>query len=613
MYCTKIKSIFLLFLFLLSHASEVDMNGGTKLSILEHSHIYLDKKSLTLQKIITQDLFTAYTQPYINIGMHSQVIWITFTLSNYSSKPAQKILILTSPMLEHITLYKEGSIESPIANGRASNSKEHTTLFYHFPTEVAARTSQKYYLKIYSDYTPVDFALLLEDEQIYLKEDMFQQLITVMLIGVIIALMLYSFLISLYTRDKSYLFYSIYLFALIYQQISYLGLTQIYLPLSFNTFDMQIPNFKGSFVLITSALFAMHFLKTQKHPLLNNIYIFFILLASFEMLLFILFHISSMYLLAITVLLYITFNLGAGIISYRKGNKQARLFILGFGIIFLSYMMVVADALGVTSIMQSFKNALIWGTALEALILSLAFADRYTILQQQKTEADQHILQESKVRERIIQAEVIKKTAELKHALNSKEMLLQEVHHRVKNNLQIILSIIRLQNDEISDISISKKLIALEHRVNAIAKTYTMLLETTDTNEIDMKAYIESLLTDISQTFNDSKKTITIKTDIQAIVPLKEAVYIGLIINELVTNAYKYAFDDHKGTISITLIQKKNHFLLTIKDNGKGYILRENNHTLGLKLIHTLVYHQLEGTIEQETNNHTQYIIKFVI
>lgn len=545
--------------------------------------------------------------------MRPQIVWISFSFYNNSQETIQKTLVLSSPMLEHISLYKEGSFDSPMLNGRANNTKAHETLFYRYSITLEAMTSQQYYLKVRSYYTPVDFALTLENEHTYLKEDMYQQLITVMLIGVIVALMLYSFLISFYTKDRSYFFYSIYLFALIYQQISYLGLTQIYLPLSFNALDIQIPNFKGSFVLITSALFAMYFLKTQKNPILNKIYKFFILLSFFEMFFFILFQVYSMYILAITVLFYITFNLIAGIISYMKGNKQSRLFIVGFGIIFISYMMIVTDAIGLTSVMQSFQNALIWGTALEALILSLAFADRYTILRHQKEEADKFILDETKNRENIVQGEVIKKTSQLNQALETKKVLLKEMHHRVKNNLQIILSIIRLQNDEIKNISISKKLTDLENRVNAIAKTYTMLLNTDSLKKIDMETYIKSLLIDISETYIYPEDKIDVSIDVNATVPLKESVYIGLIVNELVTNAYKYAFDEHIGTISITLKQNKNDFILTIKDNGKGYTLDKNKHTLGLKLIHALIYDQLEGIMEKETNNHTKYIIRFSI
>ncbi len=609
------KIIFLLFVLITTFgtANSIDISQDKEISLLENSSVYLDKKQLTIQDVLAQNLFITHHKPYINIGASQKNIWIKFTLQNSTQKPIEKSLILTSPLLEHIALYKDSNLDTPILKGVAHISKEHTTLFPLFSIQLAAQTSQIYYLEVRSFYGPVDFGLRIQDENKYREEDRIQQFINIMLIGMILALMLYSFILSFYSKDKSYLFYSFYLAALTYQQMSYLGLTQIYFPLPLIAIEMKMVVVKVSTMIITASLFAMHFLKTEKIKSLHTIYKLFIAAGVLEILIL---NIPQFYNLSIVILtsaLLIVFNLGAAVISYRRGNKQARLFIVGFSIVFIFYAMMMADALGFTSIMQSFRNLLVWGTTIEALILSLAFADRYAILQQEKAQADQHILDALKNREKIVQEEVIKKTAQLKQAVETKEMLLQEVHHRVKNNLQVILSMIRLQNDEIEDKVVMEKFINLENRINAIAKTYNMLLIKDDLEEIDMQEYIDSLLLDIQGTVNDENHHIRIKTDIDAMIPLRESVYIGLIINELITNAYKYAFNDHKGAISISLHHNKNDFILTVEDDGRGFIMEENNKALGLKLIHTLVYDQLGGDMEKFTNNHTKYIIRFTI
>ena len=87
--------------------------------------------------------------------------------------------------------------------------------------------------------------------------------------------------------------------------------------------------------------------------------------------------------------------------------------------------------------------------------------------------------------------------------------------------------------------------------------------------------------------------------------------YVGLIINELVTNSYKYAFDKLEGFIEIELHEEMNLFTLKIKDNGIGFIYDKESTSLGLKLIHALVKEQLNGSIEMNTLNKTEYIIKF--
>jgi two-component sensor histidine kinase len=618
-YIKNLKVIFLLFVLIAasSEANAIDISQDKQISLLENSSIYLDKKQLTIKEVLEQNLFETYHKPHINIGASQKNIWIKFTLQNSTQKPIEKSLILTSPLLEHIALYRGDDLNTPILKGVAHISNEHTTLFPLYSIQLEAQTTQVYYLEVRSFYGPVNFGLRIQDENEYRTEDRLQQFIDIMLVGMILALMLYSFILSFYSKDKSYLFYSFYLAALIHQQMGYLGLTQIYFPLSLISIEMKMVVFKIATMIITASLFAMYFLKTENIKPLHKIYKLFIVVAILEILILNIPQFYNLNIVILTSALLIVFNLFAAVISYRRGNKQARLFIVGFSIVFMFYAMMMADGLGLTSSMQSFQNLLVWGTTIEALILSLAFADRYAILQQEKEVVDQHILDALKNREKIVQEEVIKKTAQLKQAVETKEMLLQEVHHRVKNNLQVILSMIRLQNDEIEDKVVMEKFINLENRINAIAKTYNMLLIKDNLEEIDMHEYIDSLLLDIQGTVNhenhQKNHQIHIKTDIDAMIPLRESVYIGLIINELVTNAYKYAFDDHKGTVSIFLHHNKNNYILTVEDNGKGFTIEETNKTLGLKLIHTLVYDQLGGNMEIFTNSHTKYIIRFTI
>lgn len=613
-YIKSFKIIVLLFVVIgtFSKATPIDISKTNEQLILENSAIYFDKNNLTLKEIIDKNLFTTYQQPYINRGVSSETIWVAVTLSNHSMASVDKILVLSSTLVEYAALYKD-VLHTPILKGVDHIDDEHTTLFPYFHIHLKPQTSKQYYLQIKSTINPIDFGLWIYDEKRYLSQDRAQQFINILLIGMVLALMIYSFILFFYTKDKSYLFYSFYLLALIHQQLTYLGLTQVYFPISFVEIDIQITIFKITFLVITAALFSMHFLKTKEIPLLYKGYKLFILISLIEMIVLSIPQFHNLSIVILTGAVFIIYNLLAGVISYSYGNKQARLFIVGFGIVFVSYILIILDALGISSVMQDFQNILMVSTALESLILSLAFADRYIILQKEKAKVDTRILEESAQRTQLIKKEVIKKTQELNSALEIKELLLKEVHHRVKNNLQIILSIIRLQNDEIEDKTVNEKFTNLENRINAISKTYNMLLLKDNPGEIDMQEYIDSLLTDIQDTISDTDQNININTEINAMIPLRESVYIGLIINELITNTYKYAFDDNNGTISISLHQNKNDYVLTIEDNGKGYTMQEKPSSLGLKLIHTLVYDQLGGKIETQTNNRTKNIIRFSI
>jgi len=614
-FLKSLKALFLLGVLLIFpvYSSPVNATLSTQISLLVYSDVALDDANRTLQEILSLHLMKPYAHPYLNDGMRAHAIWIRFTLNNPTAQTLRKTLVLGSPMLEHIAFYQGAEDPTPEFRGRAYPSEEHTTLFYHYPVALPAQTTQTYYLHVQSQYLPVAFALTLYDEKTYLAQDRMQLSIAIMIISVILALGLYHFILFARTRDRSYLYYSLYLFALILQQATYLGLTPLYLPPRFHDLELHIGNLQNSLIIFTSALFAMDFLKISKPSWLYTVYRTFLSLTLLQLVAAYLLEIRNLQAVALIAMGYIIFTLIAGILSYRQGNKQARFFIAGFVLLFISYMMMVLDALGLTTLLLEHRNLLAWATAIDALILSLAFADRYMILQQQKEESDRRILRELHNREQIIAAEVVQKTSQLKQEIQTKETLLQEVHHRVKNNLQIILSMIRLQNDETKSTSIREQLTDLEHRIGTIAKTYMMLVETDDLEQIDMAPYIETLLSDIADTYHPTRNAITIETDVQAIMPLKESVYVGLIINELVTNAYQHAFCDEGGSIQVTLEQAQHDFSLTIQDDGQGYFLEENRHSLGLKLIHSLVYDQLEGTLEQVSDRHTKNIIRFSV
>lgn len=598
-YLKKLKLYFLLLLLIsipINALSSVDISKEEKIFLLQFSDFYLANKGLSLHEIVKQNHFEPYTQPNIHVAQSGKTAWIHFSLNNTSKEMIQKVLVLNSPSLESIALYR-GVDSGPELQGIAY-STNHSTIYYTYTIKLPPNSTQEYYMQVYSDYTSFYFNLTLQEEELFRNEDNLKQAPRILILGLIFGLMLYVFMLGFYSRDKSYFYYGLYLLAILYQQVTFLGLTQIYFPHWFILFDMKIMIPKLGLVILTSVFFALSFLKIKRNSWLYKIYMLFFLLSLLMM---------SMLLNLSTVLivgvLFILFNFIVGIIVYRKGEKQARLFIVGFGVVSIAYLVIISDSFGFTTILDSFPNILMCATTIEALLLTLAFADRYKILQEQKEEVDRN-------REQIIQDEVIEKTAQLNKALETKELLLKEIHHRVKNNLQIILSILRLQNDKITDKLVSEKFLNLENRINAIAKTYNMLLVDENLNSIDMEEYIESLVEDIEETMC-LECDIEIETDIDATLPLSKSVYVGIIVNELVTNAYKYAFPNGMGKIYITLEKQNKEYILIIGDNGKGFVPNKESKSLGLKLIRALVKDQLGGKIEMMTQGATKYTIKF--
>lgn len=188
--------------------------------------------------------------------------------------------------------------------------------------------------------------------------------------------------------------------------------------------------------------------------------------------------------------------------------------------------------------------------------------------------------------------------------IEEKEILLKEIHHRVKNNLQIIMSLLNLQANTVENNGVKSILLQSKSRVESMCKVHEMLYSSKNYSRIDYHDYLKSLIeTLIHNTFSGSKK-IDLKINVNRIaLNINTSIPLGLLINELVTNSLKYAFlNADSGEISIEITPKNHHYELIYNDNGSGYsadINFENTSTLGFQLITSLT-EQLNGTIQRE-------------
>jgi len=204
----------------------------------------------------------------------------------------------------------------------------------------------------------------------------------------------------------------------------------------------------------------------------------------------------------------------------------------------------------------------------------------------------------------------IKAEKEIKTSLKEKEVLLKEIHHRVKNNLQIITSLIYLQSRDIKDIEVLKMLQDSQNRIRSMALVHENLYQAEKFDKINFQEYTSKLCRYLSTSNGIHSSGININLDMdQIFVSLDAAINLGLIMNEIITNSFKYAFENYEPeneskTISVFL-QKSDRTILVIKDNGKGFQYPGNQYktnSLGLKLIGSL-NEQLSANLRVENNN----------
>ena len=198
-------------------------------------------------------------------------------------------------------------------------------------------------------------------------------------------------------------------------------------------------------------------------------------------------------------------------------------------------------------------------------------------------------------------------------SLREKETLLKEIHHRVKNNLQIISSLLNLQAKSIGDEKLEGIFRECQDRIAAMAAVHQLLYKSQNFAEINFGEYLRETASHLFRSYKICKSTISLVIQAENVMlPIDTAIPCGLIINELVTNALKYAFPGvSKGEIKIEMSKTKQGIRLLFEDNGIGFpkdVDFSNSGTLGLKLIHLLVK-QLDGSIEQFINGGTKYAI----
>ncbi|MGB7342110.1 MAG: PAS domain S-box protein [Phototrophicaceae bacterium] len=199
-------------------------------------------------------------------------------------------------------------------------------------------------------------------------------------------------------------------------------------------------------------------------------------------------------------------------------------------------------------------------------------------------------------------------------ALREKETLLKEIHHRVKNNLQVISSLLHMQSMKSSDVNVIKLFRDSEAQIQSMALIHEHLYQTDNLSQINFKHYLELLINNIAIL---QKSEGNIQIDSSQVEPIlltiEQAIPCGLIANELISNAYKHAFPDKIGTITIELYADENDCVLIVQDDGKGLpddFDLNSTKTLGMRLL-TMLTMQIDGTFNIHTDPITQCIVRF--
>jgi PAS domain S-box-containing protein len=202
---------------------------------------------------------------------------------------------------------------------------------------------------------------------------------------------------------------------------------------------------------------------------------------------------------------------------------------------------------------------------------------------------------------------------DLEGALDEQKVLLKEVHHRVKNNLAIISSLLNLQANKAKDDFHKNLFYESRNRLDSISSVHQLLYMSKSYSSINFKDHLEEILKNLHSSFSVAGKEIAIKKDIESVqLDVSTAIPLALIVNELVTNSYKHAFNEsQKGIIGISLSEKDNNVVLKVSDNGPGYnSAKISESSVGLDIINGLV-EQIDARLKHTNGTGSTHEISF--
>ncbi|MDR8390437.1 PAS domain S-box protein [Aliifodinibius sp. S!AR15-10] len=209
----------------------------------------------------------------------------------------------------------------------------------------------------------------------------------------------------------------------------------------------------------------------------------------------------------------------------------------------------------------------------------------------------------------------IKREQQIRQSLKEKEVLLAEIHHRVKNNLAVVSGLLQLERFHSNQSEVQDILKKAELRIKSIATIHENLYKSTNFASLSFANYMDDIIESIQKAYESKQTTIELEKNIaQVSLNVNQAIPLGLMINELLTNAYKHAFPNKKkGHVKIEITQQGEHIILCVSDDGKGLpeeVTDHNVDSLGFTLIDTLVK-QLHGTSTIKSDNGVNFRLEF--
>jgi len=598
---------------------------GPKLEIYEDT-----TNLLTITEASKLRTFINHHKTIPSFGLSESTFWAKFNFTNNSDYDDFILEFNKVDVLELTLFHKDNKSPHYTRQSIVLNRKKYSGRMFLFNLNIKKNNSKTIYIKFKSNWSVTFPVKISEKEQMFHK--LFdEELINGLYIGIFLIMVFYNLFIYFSIKDKSYLFYVVYIFLFLLFQLNENGFFYKYFlhnsPYIYSIAVKTLPILTG----VAAIYFIRDFVKAPNYiPKIDRFHIVIIIL-----------YISNIFFafdekynhaayisLNIISLIAAIYALLIGIAVIIKGFKPAWFFIIAWSILIISIFQYTLSNLGVLPYFPITDHSLKIGSVFEIVLLSLGLANRINVLKLEKETSqaqalqlisekksmieNQNTLLESMVAERTKKLEMRNEIISKKN--EEKSIMMREIHHRVKNNLQMINSMVRIQSRYTNQENTENSLKEVERRIHTMALLHERMYQSENLVEINIKEYIQSIVVDLLSIYNtDKKTTYEIKTT-EFLYNTETILFLGLLMNELLTNALKHALgSEKKGHLTIILkpYNKDTHKLI-ITNNGQKIDVEKfnNSKSLGNRLIKNFVK-QLNGTLTIDSRANTSFTILF--
>ena len=565
---------------------------------------YDDSKKLSIKEVINKPFIATPNQ--FTFGFKKGNLWFKFIIDNQSNNE-DFILQFTEPYYDEMTLYRSiNTTYSEEKNGliQALNKRK---IFNHIPTfnlNIQANTSQTYYIKAKSQLTTSGEFTLYKKEYFNSIHGHLDNILYMFYFGVIFTVTLLNLFIFFRLREKVYLYYSLYTFFYALWVAMYCGLI-LYTPIEeiYFKFMMVTPMF-----IMFLILFSSEFLNVKKYipkvylPLNIFGYTFGVLAAlviiSFEPWFEVVNALASvLFLVLFSVAIYI----------WKKNNNiNTKYYIFAMSIYMITISLMSAMTNGWIQNNDINRYSFLFGSFFEIIFFALVLTNRFYIFQNEKLILQKEILDIKTKNESILEEQIQERTQNIEKLLYEKELLLKEVFHRVKNNFHMIIGILWIKGNKYQDRTPFDELI---NKIKSMAKINDYLYKSENLTQIKIDDYLNDIIK-LSSSISSKKVNLTVMLE-DINVSFDEAMNLGIILNELLTNSIKHNQDLNEILITIKLQREANRCFLSLHDNGKHFREDKNSEGIGMMLIKEFCTKLPESQYSFSFENGTLFSLSF--